>query len=42
MNDIDLILDNCLKSGVRYILGATLRLRADIWERMKTILKCLI
>ena len=41
MNDIDLLLDNCLNSGVRYILGATLRLRADIWERMKNIFKML-
>ena len=41
MNDIDLILDNCLNSGVRYILGATLRLRADIWKRMKSIFKTL-
>ena len=41
MNDIDLILDNCLTSGVRYILGTTLRLRADIWERMKSIFKML-
>src|SRR4029079_11044089 len=41
MNDIDLILDYCLNSGVRYILGTTLRLRADIWERMKGIFKIL-
>ena len=41
INDIDSILDNCLNSGVRYILGATLRLRADIWERMKAIFKML-
>ena len=41
MNDIDLILDNCLKSGIKYIFGATLRLRADIWERMKSIFKML-
>ncbi len=41
INDIDLILDNCLNSGVGYILGATLRLRADIWERMKSIFKML-
>jgi DNA repair photolyase len=41
MNDIDLIFDNCFNSGVRYIFGATLRLRADIWERMKSIFKML-
>ena len=37
--DIESILDNCLRAGVRYVFGAILRLRADIWERMKTILK---
>jgi DNA repair photolyase len=41
INDIDLILDNCHKSGVSYIFGATLRLRTDIWGRMKIILKML-
>jgi hypothetical protein len=35
------ILDNCLRAGVSYIFGAILRLRADIWERMKTILTLL-
>lgn len=39
--DIETILDNCLKADVRYIFGAILRLRADIWERMRTILKFL-
>lgn len=39
--DIESILDHCLKAGVRYISGAILRLRADIWERMKTILRML-
>ncbi len=35
--DIESILDNGLKAGVQYVFGSTLRLRADIWERMKTI-----
>jgi DNA repair photolyase len=39
--DIESILDNCLGAGVHHVFGATLRLRADIWERMKTILKVL-
>jgi DNA repair photolyase len=39
--DIKSILDNCLRAGVSYIFGAILRLRADIWERMKTILTLL-
>ena len=39
--DIESTLDNCLRAGVHYIFGAILRLRADIWERMKTILRML-
>ncbi len=40
-NDIETILDSCLKADVQYVFGATLRRRADIWERMKTIFKLL-
>jgi DNA repair photolyase len=40
-NDIESILDNCLEAGVGYVFGAILRLRADIWERMKSILMLL-
>ncbi len=29
-NDIESILDNCHSAGVRYVVSATLRLRADI------------
>jgi DNA repair photolyase len=32
------ILDACNDNGVRHVFGAVLRLRADIWERMKTVL----
>ena len=39
--DIESIIDNAHKVGVEYIFGAVLRLRADIWERMKIILKLL-
>lgn len=38
---LERILDNCSKTGVRYVFGAVLRLRADIWERMKIILNLL-
>lgn len=38
---IDEILDACSVNGVRHIFGAVLRLRADIWERTKTILMSL-
>lgn len=39
--DIETILDNGLKAGVHYVFGSTLRLRADIWERMKIIFELL-
>ena len=39
--DIESILDNCLRARVSHIFGAVLRLREDIWERMKTILTLL-
>ena len=39
--EIESIVDTCLRSGVHYIFGATLRLRSDIWERMKVVFKLL-
>ena len=39
--EVDAILDYCNRSGVGYVFGALLRLRADIWERMQIILKLL-
>lgn len=39
--DILKILDNCRDSGVNFIFGATLRLRSDIWERIKMIINIL-
>ncbi|HET7148998.1 MAG TPA: radical SAM protein [Candidatus Nitrosopolaris sp.] len=33
------IIDSCHDSGVRHVIGALLRLRSDIWERVKLILK---
>ena len=39
--ELDAIVDNCNRSGVGYVFGALLRLRADIWERMQIILKLL-
>ena len=35
--ELESILDNCNKSGVKYVFGAVLRLRDDIWQRMITI-----
>ena len=40
-NDIESLLDSSRNAGVRYVFGAVLRLRRDIWERMKIILKLL-
>lgn len=39
--EIESILSRCSRSGVRYVFGAVLRLRADIWERIQTILELL-
>jgi len=39
--EIDTILDECEGSNVKYAFGAFLRLRSDIWQRMKIILKLL-
>jgi DNA repair photolyase len=39
--DIKSILDNGLKAGVQHVFGSTLRLREDIWKRMKTIFELL-
>jgi DNA repair photolyase len=35
------IVDRSYDAGVRYVFGALLRIRSDIWERMKIILKLL-
>ena len=40
-NSIESILDSCHNAGVHYVFGTVLRLRRDIWKRMKIILKLL-
>jgi DNA repair photolyase len=35
------IVDSCYDAGVGFVFGALLRLRSDIWERVKIILKLL-
>lgn len=40
-DNIESIIDSSRKANVKYISAAILRLRKDIWERMKTILKLL-
>lgn len=40
-DEIESIVDTCLRSAVRYIFSDILRLRSDIWERMKIVSKLL-
>lgn len=40
-SDLEKILDTAVTSGVKFISGAILRLRSDIWERLKSILDLL-
>lgn len=35
------VVHSCYDAGVGYVLGGLLRVRSDIWERVKTILKFL-
>ena len=37
--DLEKILDTAVSSGVKFISGAIVRLRSDIWERLKSILE---
>jgi DNA repair photolyase len=39
--EIESILDSCVRSGVKHVFGAILRIRDDIWQRMSTILELL-
>jgi DNA repair photolyase len=38
---IERIIGHCREAGVQFIFGAVLRLRSDIWERVKSILSLL-
>lgn len=39
--DLEWLVRACRDAGVRYVFGAPLRLRADIWQRMKLVLQLL-
>lgn len=39
--DLEAIVKACSKAGLRHVFGAMLRLRTDIWERMKIALQLL-
>jgi DNA repair photolyase len=40
-SELDAIVDACKAAGLRHVFGEMLRMRADIWERMKAVLKLL-
>jgi len=40
-DNLESILDDCLRTGVGHVVGAILRLRSDIWERTKSVLNAL-
>ena len=39
--DLETVVRSCKEAGLRYVFGAVLRLRTDIWERMKLALRLL-
>lgn len=39
--DLEAIVKACSKAGLRHVFGAMLRIRTDIWERMKIVLRLL-
>jgi DNA repair photolyase len=39
--ELDCLVSTCREAGVRHVFGAPLRLRTDIWERMKLVLRLL-
>jgi DNA repair photolyase len=39
--DLVAVVDACSRAGVRHVFGAMLRMRHDIWERMKVVLQLL-
>lgn len=38
-DEIESIVDTCLRSSIRYIFGDTLKLWSDIWDRIKIVFK---
>jgi DNA repair photolyase len=39
--ELDAVVDCCKEAGVKYVFGAMLRMREDIWDRMKLALRLL-
>ncbi|HYZ60054.1 MAG TPA: hypothetical protein VE544_10395, partial [Nitrososphaeraceae archaeon] len=39
--DLEGLVEACREAGVRHVFGAPLRLRTDIWQRMKLVLRLL-
>ena len=40
-SELEAILKNCKEAGLQHVFGAPLRLRTDIWQRMKVVLRLL-
>jgi DNA repair photolyase len=40
-NDLDAIIENCRVAGVKHAFGMIMRLRTDIWDRMKMLFRLL-
>ena len=40
-SELEAILKSCNEAGVHYVFGAVLRLRTDIWQRMKVVIRLL-
>jgi DNA repair photolyase len=39
--ELETVVRNCKKAGLYYVFGSVMRLRTDIWERMKQVLRIL-
>ena len=37
-DNLESIIDDCLRTGVGHVVGAILRLRSDIWNELKSVL----
>jgi DNA repair photolyase len=40
-DEIGAVVESCKSAGLKYVFGSVLRLRADIWDRMKLVLQLL-
>src|SRR6185312_14781384 len=40
-DELDAVVQCCKEAGVKYVFGSILRMRKDIWDRMKMVLRLL-